>query len=283
MSLDRAKTTANTDIHPHYRFSGLAFQLHKGGRAIDQIREVRAWPCPPGYAKEADQVKVPTKLDYSQRYTLQARDGNDDEDEDRPLWGYLVIGNNKTTIEWPKLLLINEAELPSHFGKSANLKKSKERMEALKKSPTKVIIDYIRQLWTHAFGDDQTQGYIDRYLLHPLRASGLKKHIVVTIPAIWKNSAVEAMRNALGLSILGEENVTYEFKSEPEAGMMALASHIRCQMDSGDVAVCLALGGGTADCISYMLTSKDEMTWEEVVPGNGQDRLILPYRACCST
>lgn len=138
------------------------------------------------------------------------------------------------------------------------------------KTPIEIIADYITQLWKHAVGYEETEGYIDRFLLPPLRAATMRTHIVVTIPAIWKNSAVQAMKKALNNSILGSERISFEFMSEPEAGMMALAGQIKNQMQVDDVAVCLDLGGGTADCISYKLTSIDRLVWEEVVPGDGE-------------
>lgn len=64
--------------------------------------------------------------------------------------------------------------------------------------------------------------------------------------------------------------------SEPEAAMMAYAGKIRNQMQVDDVAVCLDLGGGTADCISYRLTSDDRLAWEEVVPGDGKFPFVSP-------
>lgn len=254
---------------------------------MDVVREVRGWPCPPGYSREADQVKVPTKLDYSQEYRAyysaganeqDENNGDDDDDYDRPLWGYLVVDDTKTTIEWPKLLLLGEADLPSHLQGSGWLNKSRKRAKALRKTAPELLADYIRQLWRHAVGDGTSEGYIDRYLLPPLKAATAQTHVVVTIPAIWKNDAVKGMKMALADSILGHAAISYEFMSEPEAGMMALAGQIRNQMQVDDVAVCLDLGGGTADCISYRLMSDDRLAWEEVVPGDGEPESL--YRYC---
>lgn len=253
---------------------------------MGELHEVRSWPCPPGYAKEMDQVKVPTKLDYSTVFNtvtdtaISNEDWCAEDDQDRePLWGYLVTDDNKNTIEWPKLLLVDEEDLPGHIQRSPKLQDARRRIDRMGKTPTAVIADYIKQLWKHAFGDEDNEGYIDRYLLPPLKAAQMKTHVVVTIPAIWKNNAVQAMKASLSASILGSEQISFEFISEPEAGMMSLSSQIKNQMDNGDIAVCLDLGGGTADCISYRLTNNEPLVWEEVVPGDGES---LNRRRCWS-
>lgn len=158
---------------------------------------------------------MPTKLDYSQRYGPKKDTGGDGDDEDgddtnnddydRPIWGYLVTDDSNTTIDWPKLLLLDDVDLPTHLQNSAWLNKSRKKVRALRKRPSEVIADHIRQLWRYVFGDEITRGYIDRHLLPPLTAFRIKTRVVVTIPAIWKNKALQAMRNALGASILGNE------------------------------------------------------------------------------
>lgn len=224
---------------------------------------------------------MPTKVDYGQRWPLRNDDDHDDEDDcdDRgPIWGYLVANDTETSIEWPKLLLLKKDDLPPHLRESTSLNKARSRLQALRprKTAVDVVADYVKQLWMHAFGDDDHRGYIDRHLrlhlhlLPLLKASEIRTHVIVTIPAIWKNDAVHAMENALAASILGQPHISYEFMSEPEAGMMALTGQIQGQMQVNDVAVCLDLGGGTADCISYKLTSTDPLMWEEVVTGDGK-------------
>lgn len=145
---------------------------------MDEVREVHNWPCQPGHAREADQVKVPTKVDYSQEYCPKKETGDDTDNDgyDRPIWGYLVTEDSNATVDWPKLLLLDEVDLPIHLQNSAWLNKSRKKVRALRKRPAKVIADYLRQLWRHAFGDENTQGYIDRYLLPPLTAFRIRTH-----------------------------------------------------------------------------------------------------------
>lgn len=241
---------------------------------MSELHEVRNWPSPSGHAREADQVKVPTKVDYEKQHSHEEKTGDDSGDEDgddRPLWGYLVVNESKTSVEGAKMLLVDKASLPAHLRDSAWLNKSRKKVKELGKTPVQVLADYIRQLWKHAVGDDKTKGYIDRYLLPPLKAFTMKTHVVVTIPAIWKNEALQGMKNALSASILrNNPNITFEFLSEPEAALMAYAKKIRNQLQVGDIITCLDLGGGTADCISYRLRSSDPMAWGEVVPGDGE-------------
>jgi len=78
-------------------------------------------------------------------------------------------------------------------------------------------------------------------------------HIVVTIPAIWKDAARQRMVEAVKLAGLLDRNLpdcgetTFDILSEPEAGAIATFSTMegRPDIQEGDAIVVVDAGGGT--------------------------------------
>lgn len=110
---------------------------------------------------------MPTKVDYSGTYDPDASETEDDashgsfEDVRGPLWDYLVDGDSETTIEWSKLLLVDQQDLPKSVQQSSHLRHARRRLRALDKTPVEVLVDFMKQLWRHAVGDQHNKGYID--------------------------------------------------------------------------------------------------------------------------
>lgn len=253
-----------------YRFSGVAFQVQTDGRGVGQVRVVLNWPCPVGHARDADEAKVPSKLSYPKDYDSDDYLSYDDDesDENSILWGYQVVEDTETTIEWPKLLLLDNTDLPDHLRHSSKLRIARQRMEAMGKTPVDLVADYLEKLWIHAMGHDEKPGFIAGCL--PFDPRKFPIHVVITVPAIWKQNAQNLTEEALKRAILGTSSISFEVTTEPQAAIMAHAEEIRGLMKINDIVLCLDLGGGTADCISYRLTDSKTLDLVEVVPGDGK-------------
>lgn len=156
------------------RFSGVAWAKspdRNGSLDPQRIRVVTDWTGRQGYAK------VPTKILYSA--------------ESEPKCGH-EIPETSDPLQWFKLLLVREEELPEDMRDSGHIKKVKDarkRLEIEKKSIEDVVADYLRFLWNHttaAIEASETQAVV--------RATPYV--VVLTFPAIWKPDAVQRMRDA---------------------------------------------------------------------------------------
>lgn len=100
-------------------------------------------------------------------------------------------------------------------------------------------------------------------------------HVILTVPAIWSDSAKEAMKLAATKSlIIGNVSrlagvTTFQYLSEPEAAAHAYAKEIIEMSNVGETVLICDLGGGTGDCISYQVMDRDNFELKEVVPGTG--------------
>ena len=101
---------------------------------------------------------------------------------------------------------------------------------------------YLKELWGHTL-DSIRKARGDTIL------EALTFHIVITVPAIWKDYAREAMQQAASmagmLSSRPAGKTTLTFAPEPEAAALSSLSDCKRSVDVGDVYVILDAGGGT--------------------------------------
>lgn len=160
-------------------------------------------------------------------------------------WGY-EVPDDVEPIQWFKLLLLRDDDMPPDVRSNEFVLKAKRMIEEENKTAVDCIADYLKALWRHtikSIRNARGQSVV----------SNLTFHVVITIPAIWKDYAREAMKEAAekaGIlqprSSAGETILT--FVPEPEAAGLASLSLRRRHLKTGEVYVICDAGGGTVVC-----------------------------------
>jgi hypothetical protein len=188
----------------------------------DQVNVITSWP---GCGRE--EGKSPTALLYDENGNHQ--------------WGY-EIPFNADPLQWFKLLLIPDEDLQDSVRTSDYVLRARKMLRELDKAPVDAIADYLGSLWNH--------------ILNTIRKSRSKSsiealsfHVVITVPAIWKDSARKEMEVAANKAgILGHRaagRTTVSFVPEPEAAALDTLWDHRKDINEGDLYVICDAGGGT--------------------------------------
>jgi molecular chaperone DnaK (HSP70) len=178
------------------RNSGIAF-AHSD--SPNEIKVVMNWG-----GDTADSAKCPTLLRYDDNMQVSH-------------WGYNAK-EETDTIGWFKLLLLQPEEEAFEFLRTSHeLVAARQRMSELRKEPRDLVTDFLTKLLTEA----KTRMRSD-LSSQTVRNSQLR--IVLTVPAMWPQYALETMRVAArdaiklaGLDSCGEP----DFVPEPEAAALA--------------------------------------------------------------
>ena len=235
----------------------------------DQINSITTWP---GTGRE--EGKAPTELFY---------------EHDDQTWGYTIPADAEP-IRWFKLLLLREEDLAPELKQSEILLRGRKMLKETGKSATDLIADYLRVLWKHILETickARSESVVD----------ALAFHVVITIPAIWKDYARQGMRVAAFKSGMLNNRpagpTTLGFAPEPEAAALASLSESGRRINKGDTYVICDAGGGTVvsrrdllaesktfavianaalqqDLISYEVANTDPIALREVVVGTGE-------------
>lgn len=189
------------------RFSGIAWQeyyLKSKPMSDAEIPTIRSWPS--SHGPDRDESKVPSRLFYNDDGAVTA-------------WGYVSAGGDEISMEWFKLAIVPDQDLPSYLRDSAKLKETRKHLQRLKISAKQVIEQYLGKVWTHAKSEIRNSIGARDFETLPI-------YVVITIPAIWGNQAIQMMNDAAASTILQCRPAcltTYEFLSEPEAAVQAYA------------------------------------------------------------
>ncbi|KAJ5696743.1 hypothetical protein N7536_007155 [Penicillium majusculum] len=213
----------------------------------DEINIISNWP---EHARE--EPKAPTELLY--------------EDE-KVMWGY-GIPHDGDPVRWFKLLLLRDEDMTEEQRQSEPLLRARKLMRETGKTATDLVADYLRLLWEH------TMETIHRFRSKSV-ISALTFHVVITVPAIWKDYARKAMEEAakkagiLQARPIGPTTLT--FVPEPEAAaLVTLCERGReHDLETNDVYVICDAGGGTVDLITYRVGELDPIEMHEAVIGTG--------------
>ncbi|KAH6647235.1 hypothetical protein BKA67DRAFT_429649 [Truncatella angustata] len=211
-----------------------------------QINYITSWP---GNGRE--EGKVPTELWY--------------DDNKEPVWGYEVPAH-ADPFRWFKLLLLRTEDLDSELHESEFVVRARDMMEKSGKSAVDLVADYLRLLWGHivstiarARGDDIVKS--------------LAIHLVITVPAIWKSYARQALQDAAKRSGIFEERFVGATKLtlaiEPEVAALSTLHEQGSGVRPGNVYVICDAGGGTVDLVSYEVKSTNPIVLQEAVEGTG--------------
>ncbi|KAL4924494.1 Hsp70 family protein [Aspergillus undulatus] len=166
-------------------------------------------------------------------------------DEGKTMWGYNIPGG-ADTVRGFKLLLLRDEDL------TEDVKSSEFYLRA-----RKMLRDTGK---TVALGD--------------FVVDGLRFHVVITVPAIWKPYARQGMKDAaksagmLNPRKAGE--TTLSFVPEPEAAALSTLCERGRRIKRGDVFVICDAGGGTVDLISYEIMDTNPIAMREAVEGKGR-------------
>jgi hypothetical protein len=187
-----------------------------------QVNLVSSWP---GTGREAG--KVPSELWY--------------DDDDEPVWGYEIPAESNP-FRWFKLLLLRTEDLAPEVRECEFMTRSRGMMEESGKSAVDLIADYLRLLWNHTIST-----------IEKARGESIVEdsaiHVVITVPAIWKSYARQAMGEAakragiLDSRKAGDTELT--FVPEPEAAALSALLEQGNGVRPGNVYVVCDAGGGT--------------------------------------
>ncbi len=188
----------------------------------NQINFITSWP---GNGRE--EGKVPTELWY--------------DDDGEPAWGYEVPADSEP-FRWFKLLLLHAEDLGSKLQDFDFVVRTREMMETSGRTAVELITDYLRLLWEH------TMSTIERSRGETV-VEALAIHVVITVPAIWKGYARQAMKAAakksgiLDTRVAGDTSLT--FVPEPEAAALSTLLEQGSGVLPGNVYIICDAGGGT--------------------------------------
>ena len=202
------------------RYSGAAWATVADFES-DQINLITSWP---GTGRE--EGKAPTEIFY---------------EDNRLMWGY-TIPPDADPVRWFKLLLLREEDLAPELRESEYIHRGRKMLRETGKTSVDLIADYLGALWGHIL--DTIHRARGRAVIE-----GLTFHIVITVPAIWKNYARQGMEQAARkcgmLDTRPAGPTRLAFAPEPEAAALASFCENGRSIDAGDVFVICDAGGGT--------------------------------------
>lgn len=127
--------------------------------------------------EQLDQIFVPLSLDDSNSESPKVPSSIRFED-DRITWGKSAQ-ESVDSIEWFKLLLIDEADLPEYARASEHVLKARDQLRELNKDAAEVIAAYLRVLWSSCLEKVKVR-------VGEATVTLSRFHVVVTLPAICK-------------------------------------------------------------------------------------------------
>ncbi|KAI0007067.1 hypothetical protein F4779DRAFT_643474 [Xylariaceae sp. FL0662B] len=210
-------------------FSGVASALTCSNPNDIRMSVIREWPTLPTRRINSKKHKVPSRIHYMENGEIA--------------WGY-NIRDDVDPLQWIKLLLLEEDDLPDHLRQSEHLTRSRKKLKALNKNVVTVVADMFKLIWNHALRRIA--------LIHDERVvNATPFHVVFTVPAIWPEYANQRMREAAVMAGILDDRLcgetTMSFISEPEAAAIeSIHSDLRAREDLkvDDAFVICDCGGG---------------------------------------
>ncbi|KAI0401998.1 hypothetical protein F4802DRAFT_618248 [Xylaria palmicola] len=252
MNPARGKSTLVFGIDFGTTYSGVSWLFCRENSPIKEPEVVTHWLS--ALSSNSDRTKVPSKI-YYKKETGQTQ------------WGY-NIPTDLQPIQWFKLLLLEKNDLPADIRNSSHIQRARDMMTAEGKTAVGLVGNYLKVLWEHIISEiNDEKG--------PSLVNGTAFHVVLTIPAIWKDYARDRMRQAAEQAGILDDRLagktTLDFITEPEAAAIATLPDLDARDDLvvGDSFVVLDAGGGTVDIISYKVEKLAPLVVSECVEGDG--------------
>ncbi|KAH8203365.1 hypothetical protein TruAng_002460 [Truncatella angustata] len=226
-------------------FSGVAWST-RADLESSHINFITSWPD-----NAREEGKVPTELWYN--------------DAGEPAWGYSIPADGDP-FRWFKLLLLHIEDLDPELREFSFLAKARNMLKESEKTAVDLVSDYLRLLWEHIMSTiEKARG--------ESVIEALAFHVIITVPAIWKGYARQAMEDAakksgiLNFRLAGTTKLT--FAPEPEAAALSTLLEQGNSVRPGNVYVICDAGGGTVDLISYEVKDTKPIILQEAVVGTG--------------
>jgi molecular chaperone DnaK (HSP70) len=165
------------------------------------------------------------------------------------MWGYGIPGG-ADTVRGFKLLLLKDEDLTEDVKASEFFLRARRMMKDTGKTAVGLIADYLTVLWRHTL--ETINKAVGDFVV-----DGLQFHVVITVPAIWKPYARQAMKDAAkSAGILKKRKAgetTLSFVPEPEAAALSTLCERGRRIKKGDVYVICDAGGGTVVCLEQIV------------------------------
>ncbi|TLD18625.1 hypothetical protein PspLS_10332 [Pyricularia sp. CBS 133598] len=228
-------------------FSGVAWatteELEDNPNDINLIMN---WP---GTGRE--EGKAPSELCYDDDGTIG--------------WGF-EVPPEADSIRWFKLLLLKDEDLGEDLGASPHLDQCRAFLQRTRKSAVDVVADYLRMLWRHTMQTivrARGKTVVDAMVIQA----------VITVPAIWKGYARQAMEKAAKQAGILDKRpagpTALVLANEPEAAALATLIERGRKPTVDSVYIVCDAGGGTVDLISYKVEGVNPISMKEAVEGKG--------------
>ncbi|KAK7914963.1 actin-like ATPase domain-containing protein [Apiospora marii] len=208
---------------------------------VDVIME---WHSYNKLTSERTSQKVPSRLHYDKQGALT--------------WGH-NIPKHARVLQWFKLLLLREDELPDYLRNSAHLREARALLQKLGTDAITVTADYLKLFWDHCImkmKESKGKNLVEEATFQ----------VSFTVPAIWSDTARKNLAEAVKRAGILDDRLpssnngvtpgktTVKYISEPEAAaFFVLESQLgyRPDLKKGDRFMVVDCGGGTVDIICY--------------------------------
>jgi molecular chaperone DnaK (HSP70) len=174
-------------------------------------------------------------------------------------WGF-DISLDADPVRWFKLLLLKPEDMDPETKDSEFLIRARKMMRENGKTAVDFVADYLRAFWKHVV-DSITRARGESVV------EALTFHVVVTVPAIWKGYARQAMNDAVTqagiLDWRPAGSTTLTFAPEPEAAALATLFEQGEGVKKGNVYIICDAGGGTV----VSLARKPDRLWANIDQG----------------
>ena len=216
-------------------FSGAAWAF---SRQPNNIKIITKWQA--DHAYNTDDAKTPTQLVYEEQ---NAANKNAPNGRTVSGWGYEVKPGEKP-LKWFKLCLVDIACLEPELQESEQLIEAENQLRCLNISAVDAAADFLQQLWNHTLRSIERE-------LGKATVESLPFRVVVTVPAIWPEHAMQRTQQAAKRAGILKTRACGETKldlvPEPEAAALATLTEFKGRpgVRAGDVVTICDCGGGT--------------------------------------
>ncbi|KAG9681990.1 actin-like ATPase domain-containing protein, partial [Aureobasidium melanogenum] len=227
----------------------------------DDIEIIKTWPGGNGITSD----KVPTEIAYettelpavTNNTITPEQGGGARSTVQRIKWGF-QFKPEEPRLRCIKLFLDRNQKLP-HFVSPLD---TAAHLRSCDRTVMDAVSDYLGQIYTHTM-ETLNRRYGESFM------AMTKVEFVLTVPAVWSDSAKNATLQAAEKAGMGKKH-ELRLISEPEAAMLhALKTVQPHNLKVGDNFVICDAGGGTVDLIAYKITQLSPLRVEESAVGTG--------------
>ncbi|KAF2741105.1 actin-like ATPase domain-containing protein [Polyplosphaeria fusca] len=218
----------------------------------EDIDIIKTWPGGNGITSD----KVPTEIAYDLPSNTSTT-SFDALNKQNIKWGF-QFKPEETRLRCIKLFLDRNQKLP-HF---VSPLETAAQLRKFEKTVMEAVSDYLSMIYKHTM-ETLTRRYGETFM------SLTKVQFVLTVPAVWSDSAKDATLKAAEKAGMGNRH-DLKLISEPEAAAVYTLKAIQPNhLNIGDNFIVCDAGGGTVDLIAYKITQQNPLLVEESAVGTG--------------